>query len=82
LIKVKKYGKLIIEGFGFGKDFAVGLSLAQLIESSLISGHFFELWNRAFINIFSCKLFDNKKTTDFTRRFFNAKKIKNRIIIR
>lgn len=82
LIKVKKYGKPIIKRFGSGKDFTVGFSLVQLIESSLISGHFSELWNRAFINIFSCKLFDDKKATDFTRRFFNAKKIKNRIIIR
>ncbi len=82
LIKVKKYGRPIIGRFGFGKGFTVGFSLVQLIESSLISGHFSELWNRAFINIFSCKSFDNKKATDFTKKFFNAKKIKNRIIIR
>ena len=82
LIKVKKYGKPIIERFGFGKDFATGFSLVQLIGSSLISGHFSELWNRAFINIFSCKLFDDKIATDFTKKFFNAKKIKNRVIIR
>ncbi|MBZ9572226.1 S-adenosylmethionine decarboxylase [Patescibacteria group bacterium] len=82
LIKVKKYGKAIIERFGFGKDSAIGFSLVQLIESSLISGHFSELWNRAFINIFSCKLFDDKKVTDFTKKFFKAKKIKNRVLIR
>jgi len=82
LIKVKKYGKPIIERFGFGKDFTAGFSLIQLIESSLISGHFSELWNRAFINIFSCRSFNDKIATDFTKKFFNAKKIKNRIIIR
>ncbi|MBZ9578628.1 S-adenosylmethionine decarboxylase [Patescibacteria group bacterium] len=74
LIKVEKYGKPIIERFGFGKDFTVGFSLVQLIESSLISGHFSELWNGAFINIFSCKLFNDKKAIDFTKKFFNAKK--------
>ncbi|MBZ9569453.1 S-adenosylmethionine decarboxylase [Patescibacteria group bacterium] len=82
LIKVKKYGKPIIERFGFGKDFTAGFSLVQLIESSSVTCHFSELWNRAFINIFSCKLFNDKKATDFTKKFFNAKRIKNRVIIR
>lgn len=82
LIKVKKYGKPIIERFAFHIDYAEGFSLVQLIESSLLSGHFSELWNKAFINIFSCELFDDKKATDFTKKFFNAKKIKRRLIIR
>ena len=82
LIKMKKYGKPICERFGFGKDFTAGFSLVQLIESSLVSGHFSELWNRAFIDIFSCKLFDEKIATNFTKKFFKAKKIKNRVLIR
>lgn len=82
LIKVKKYGKPIIERFALHLDYAAGYSLAQLIESSLVSGHFSELWNRAFINIFSCKDFDAKKAASFTKKFFNAKKIKERILIR
>ena len=82
LIKVKKYGKPLIERFALHIDFAAGYSLVQLIESSSISAHFSELWNRAFINIFSCKLFDDKKATDFTKKFFKAKKIKNRVLIR
>ena len=82
LIKMKKYGKPICERFGFGKNFTAGFSLVQLIESSLVSGHFSELWNRAFIDIFSCKLFDEKIATNFTKKFFKAKKIKNRVLIR
>jgi len=82
LIKMKKYGKPICERFGFGKDFTAGFSLVQLIESSLVSGHFSELCNRAFIDIFSCKLFDEKMATNFTKKFFKAKKIKNRVLIR
>ena len=82
LIKMKKYGKPICERFGFGKDFTAGFSLVQLIESSLVSGHFSELWNQAFIDIFSCKLFDEKMATNFTKKFFKAKKIKNRVLIR
>ena len=79
---MKKYGKPICERFGFGKDFTAGFSLVQLIESSLVSGHFSELWNQAFIDIFSCKLFDEKMATNFTKKFFKAKKIKNRVLIR
>ncbi len=82
LIKMKKYGKPICERFGFGKDFTAGFSLVQLIESSLVSGHFSELWNKVYINIFSCKNFDDKKAAAFTEKFFKAKKIKNRVLIR
>ena len=82
LIEVKKYGKPIIERFGLGKDFTEGYSLVQLIETSSISGHFSELWDKAFINIFSCKSFNDKKATDFSRKFFQAKKVKKKVLIR
>ncbi|MDP1538849.1 MAG: S-adenosylmethionine decarboxylase [bacterium] len=82
LIKVKKYGKPIIERFALHLDYAAGYSLVQLIESSLVSGHFSELWNGAYINIFSCKDFDDKKAAAFTKKFFNAKIIKKRTLIR
>jgi len=80
LIKVKKYGKAIAIRFGTG--FAAGFSLVQLIETSLVSGHFSEQWNRAFINIFSCKSFDDKIAKDFTKKFFKAKKVKSRTLTR
>ena len=82
LIKVKKYGKPICERFALHDPVAAGYSLVQLIETSSITAHFSELWNRAFINIFSCKLFNHKIATDFTRKFFKARKIKNRVFIR
>ena len=82
LIEVKKYGKPVCQRFAFALPHATGYSLMQLIESSSITGHFSELLNRAFVNIFSCKLFDHKIATAFTKKFFKAKKIKNRILIR
>jgi len=82
LIKVKKYGKPICERFALNDPHTAGYSLVQLIETSSISGHFSELWNQAFIDIFSCKLFDEKIATNFTKKFFKAKKIKNRVLIR
>jgi len=82
LIKVKKYGRPIIKRFGLSKNFTLGLSFLQLIECSLISGHVSEIWNKIFINIFSCKIFDEKIATNFTKEFFGAKKIKKRALIR
>jgi len=82
LIKVKKYGKPIVERFALHCDYAAGYSLVQLIESSSITGHFSELWNRAFINIFSCKSFNHKIAINFTKKFFGAKKVKSQILIR
>lgn len=80
LIKVKKYGRAIVKRFGTG--FIAGFSLVQLIETSLVSGHFSEQWNSAYINIFSCKPFNYKLAKDFTKKFFKAKKTKNKLIIR
>ena len=82
LIEVKKYGRPIIERFGLKSRWGAGYSFFQFIEESSISGHFLESQNSAYLNIFSCKLFDDKKTTEFSKKFFKAKKIKNRALIR
>ncbi|MGE4554890.1 MAG: S-adenosylmethionine decarboxylase family protein [Candidatus Paceibacterota bacterium] len=82
VIKVKKYKKAIVERFALHLDYAAGYSFVQLIESSLVSGHFSELWNRAYINLFSCKTFDVEKAVEFTKKFFEAKKVKKRVLIR
>ncbi|MBU3959033.1 MAG: S-adenosylmethionine decarboxylase [Candidatus Omnitrophica bacterium] len=82
VIKMKKYGKTLIPHFGYDKPYTKGYSLVQLIETSSITGHFSELWNSAHINIFSCKKYDHKKARNFTRKFFQAKSISNRLIVR
>ena len=74
LIKVKKFGKTTIVNFGEDKRIA-GYSLTQLIETSLISGHFANETNTAYINVFSCKEFNHHKVEDFCRKFFEAKTI-------
>ncbi|MFH1423679.1 MAG: S-adenosylmethionine decarboxylase [Candidatus Nealsonbacteria bacterium] len=82
LIKMKRYGKPFIERFGLGMDFTAGYSLAQFIESSLISGHFSELWRSCYINIFTCKSFNAKIAEQFTQKFFGADRVKSRFILR
>ncbi|MFH1767744.1 MAG: S-adenosylmethionine decarboxylase [Candidatus Omnitrophota bacterium] len=82
LIKMKKYGKTLIPYFGEKKAYTKGYSLVQLIETSSITGHFSEFWKTAYINIFSCLKYDDKKAKEFTQEFFKAKRIKVRLLVR
>jgi len=79
---MKNHGKLILTRFGSKNSFIEGYSLVQLIETSSITGHFSEQWKTAYINIFSCKNFNEKSAKKFTKQFFGAKKITSKFIIR
>lgn len=71
-IHMKRFGEPIV--VRFGDDPRVqGYSLAQLIETSLISGHFAEDTDRAFIDVFSCKEYPPKETAEFCKKYFGAK---------
>jgi len=72
LIDMKKYGKPFIEHFATHSEIAAGYSFAQMIETSLISGHLSEAMNNAYINIFSCKEFSVEMAVEFTKTFFGA----------
>lgn len=82
LIKMKQYGRTLLPYFGDKAEFTKGYSLVQLIETSSITGHFSEYWKTAYINIFSCKRYDAELAKKFTKKFFKAKKLKNRFLIR
>lgn len=82
LLKMRKYGKPLIPHFGYGRDHTAGYSLVQLIETSSITAHFSELWNTVYLNIFSCKNFNPKKASKFAKEFFQAKKVKNTLLVR
>ncbi len=72
LIKVKPFGDCTIVKFGEREEIS-GYSMIQLIESSLVSGHFAESSNSAFIDIFSCKYYDPNIVADFCKDYFEAK---------
>ncbi len=82
LLKMKKFGKTLLPHFGHKKAQTTGYSMLQFIETSSITGHFSELWNSAYINIFSCKEFDTEKAIEFSVNFFGAKKVAKRILLR
>ena len=82
LINMRKYGKSSIHHFGLNNPHTAGYSLIQFIETSSITAHFSELWNSAYINIFSCKQFDVEKTSSFAKKFFGARRMKKRVVLR
>jgi S-adenosylmethionine decarboxylase len=53
-IEMKRFGECQVVHFGQDERVA-GYSMIQLIETSLISGHFANQSNAAYIDIFSCK---------------------------
>jgi len=81
LIKVKKFRECIVVHFG-DKEEIQGFSMAQLIESSLISGHFANKINNAYIDIFSCKYNNPEKVAKFCKKFFQAKDYKLNYLFR
>lgn len=81
LIEMKKFGDTQVVDFGEDERVA-GYSMTQLIETSLISGHFANLTNAAYIDIFSCKFYDPQVAADFTQKYFQAKEVKIHYVLR
>jgi len=80
-INMKRFGDPVVVKFGENEKVA-GYSLVQLIETSLISGHFADSTNRAFIDVFSCREFPPKKTADFCKEYFGGKTVEYAIAFR
>ena len=60
----------------------VGTSAVQFITTSNITIHTLDLFKKLYINIFSCKKFDKNKARKFTKKYFCAKKINTKFLIR
>lgn len=73
LLELKKFGETKVVDFGEGR--VKGYSMIQLITTSLISGHFANESNNAYIDIFSCKQFQKEKASEFSKIYFKAKEI-------
>ena len=56
--------------------------MTQLIETSLISGHFANASNAAYIDVFSCKGYDPDVVTEYAKNFFGAKSVKTNVVLR
>jgi len=80
-IEMKRYGNPIIVDFGDDEEIS-GYSMVQLIETSLISGHFANKTNSIYLDIFSCKLYNPKIIAEFAKKFFDAKRYRINTLIR
>ena len=75
LIEMKKFGPTMV--VDFGEDPRVsGYSMTQLIETSLISGHFPNQSTAAYIDIFTCKAYPPHVAAEFAREFFEAQEVR------
>jgi len=80
LIDMKRFGDCKVVHFGSGNKY--GYSMVQLIETSNITGHFCDQDNSAYIDIFSCKPYDEKELERFTKKFFEAQSFVSNTILR
>jgi S-adenosylmethionine/arginine decarboxylase-like enzyme len=81
LIEMKRFGECQVVHFGEDEKVA-GYSMTQLIETSLISGHFANLTNTAYIDIFSCKGYDPEVVAEFSKEFFEAESYSTATLVR
>ena len=70
-IGMKRFGECQVVNFGEDERVA-GFSMTQLIETSLISGHFANLTNNVYLDVFSCKFFEPADVAEFAKEFFEA----------
>ena len=75
LIEMKRFGETLVVDFG-AEPRVSGYSMTQLIETSLISGHFANQSNAAYLDIFSCKFYPPYVVAAFARRFFGAQEVR------
>ncbi len=80
-IKMKRFGDTQVIHFGEAEEVA-GFSMTQLIETSLISGHFANKTNNIYLDIFSCKYYNPEKIAEFTKKFFKAKDYDMHLVLR
>jgi S-adenosylmethionine/arginine decarboxylase-like enzyme len=71
LIEMKRFGETTVVHFGADEKVA-GYSMVQFIETSLISGHFANLTNTAYLDVFSCKPYDPDIVKNFAEKYFEG----------
>ncbi len=81
VIDMKRFGEPVIVRFGADPK-VQGYSMVQLIETSCISGHFAENSNSIYIDIFSCKFYDQKRAFEFTKDFFGGNEGEFSVVLR
>lgn len=79
-IDMVAYGEPQIVNFGSGNK--AGYSLVQLIETSNICGHFVNEDNTMYLDVFSCKPYDNDIVIGLVKKYFKSIKIRINYVTR
>jgi S-adenosylmethionine/arginine decarboxylase-like enzyme len=74
-IDMLAYGEPIIEHFATHSQAAAGYSLVQLIETSAISAHFSDHNRDVYLDVFSCKSFDENRVVQVVDKYFEPQSI-------
>ena len=74
------YGEPQIVMFGSGNK--KGYTLVQLIETSNITAHFVEETNDMYLDVFSCKDFDEHVVAGLIANYFSPENLESRIVTR
>ena len=81
VLKMKAFGETVV--VDFGEDPRVsGFSMTQLIETSLISGHFANNSLGVYLDIFSCKAYGPYEAAEFCKKFFEASSMEVKVNFR
>ena len=80
-IDMERFGECVVVDFGRNPKVA-GFSMMQLIETSLISGHFANSSNAAYLDIFSCKFYEPRTVAEFAVSFFKGSNYKMQVALR
>lgn len=79
-IDMVAFGDPIVERFGKGVQ--TGISAVQLIETSAIVIHTNDQARDMYLDVFSCKTFDEHDVVDFVKTYFNPAKYNYQVLMR
>jgi len=80
-LELKRFGPCTVENFG-SSDRLAGFSMTQLLETSLVSGHFANASNTAYLDIFSCKFYEPRQAAEFAIDFFKGSNYRMQVAMR
>ena len=81
-IDMVAFGEPWIERFATHDLSKSGISFCQMIETSNITGHFVELNGNFYIDVFSCKPFNNDTVIETVDKYFKPQKVRMHYISR
>lgn len=79
-IDMVAYGEPQVVNFGSGDK--AGYTLVQLIETSNICAHFVNENDTMYLDVFSCKPFENDTVVDLVRDYFAPETVRRNFITR